>query len=139
MQSKEYLHQIKKITFEITMLESELSDLYSPIKAVRFDTITGIPDHDATLHLVERIEVIQEQYRARVAELIQKRNECIQVIKQIPNPKAAEVIYLRYVKFRSFGQIARKMTYSKERIFQLHREGLNEIETILSTLHIFTL
>lgn len=134
MKAKEFLQQVKKITFEIMMLESELKELYSPISAVRFDNVPGIPDPDATLHIVERIGIIQERYRSKLAELIQKRNECVNIIQQMQDEKAEEVIYLRYVEFKSFGQIARAMNYSKERIFQLQREGLKEIDAILEAL-----
>ena len=116
------------------MLESELKELYSPISAVRFDGVPGIPDPDATLHIVERIGIIQERYRSKLAELIQKRNECVNIIQQMQDEKAEEVIYHRYVEFKSFGQIARMMNYSKERIFQLQREGLKEIDAILEAL-----
>lgn len=134
MKAKEFLQQIRKIEFEIKMMEREINELYTPISAVRFDNIPGVPDPDATLHIVERIGVLQEQYQARVDELLKRRDECVMTIMKIKNNKAAEVLYYRYLDSFTFGTIARLMKYSKERIFQLHREGLNELDAILETL-----
>ena len=134
MKAKEFLQQVKKITFEIMMLESELKELYSPISAVRFDNVPGIPDPDATLHIVERIGVLQEKYWERIEEMTRQRDEVVSVILRMENEKAEQVIYHRYIDLWSYGQIARMMNYSKERIFQLQREGLKEIDAILEAL-----
>ena len=139
MNAKEFLQQIKKIENELTMLEHEINDLYSPISAVRFDNVPGVPDYDATLHIVERITELQSVYSARMAELIERRKECLEVIQQMHNANAQSVIYCRYVQMMNFRAIARKLVYSRERIMQLHREGLHEVEQILTRLHIFTL
>ena len=134
MKAKEFLRQIQKIDIEIMLLEREIRDMYSPISAVRFDNVPGVPDLDATLHIVERIDVLRNKYNARVDELMKRRDEVVSVILRMKNANAEAVIYYRYVDSMSFGAIARAMTYSKERIFQLHREGLNEVDSILSSL-----
>ena len=134
MKAKEFLQQVKKITFEITMLEREIEDMYSPIGAVRFDGVPGIPDPDATLHIVERIGDLQEKYWERIEEMTRQRDKVVSVILRMENEKAEQVIYHRYIDLWSYGQIARYMNYSKERIFQLQREGLKEIDAILSSL-----
>lgn len=139
MKAKEFLQQIKRIETELSMLEHEINDMYTPISAVRFDNVPGVPDYDATLHIVERITELQNVYSSRMAELIERRRECLEVIQQMTNEKAQSVIYCRYVQMMNFRAIARKLVYSRERIMQLHREGLAEVERILETLHIFTL
>lgn len=139
MNAKDYLQQIKKISIELAMLEREINDMYSPIKAVSYGNVPGTPDFDATLHIVERIDYLQKQYSRQMEELTEKRKQCVDVIMRMQNEAAEKVIYLRYVKFKSYGFIAREMSYSKGRIMQLHREGLKEIDNILATLHIITL
>lgn len=134
MNAKQYLQQIRKINAEVEMLESEIENLYKPIKAVSYGGVPGTPDYDATLHLVERITELQKRYSDKLKELIEKRNEIIGVIERMPLGASKRVIYYRYVQMMGFRAIAKKMLYSQERIMQLHREGLKDVEWILTTM-----
>ena len=131
MNAKEFLQQIKKIENELTMLEHEINDLYSPISAVRFDGVPGVPDYDATLHIVERIETLKERYWKRIDELTAIRDEIVTTILRMQNTNAAKVLYHRYVDLWSYGRIARFMSYSVSHVKRLHFEGLQEIEMMI--------
>lgn len=131
MNAKEFLQQIKKIEIELSMLEHEINDLYSPISAVRFDGVPGVPDYDATLHIVERIEVLKERYYKRIDELLAKRDEIVATILRMQNTNAAKVLYHRYVDLWGYGRIARFMSYSVSHVKRLHFEGLQEIEMMI--------
>lgn len=131
MNAKEFLQQIKKIENELTMLEHEINDLYTPISAVRFDNVPGVPDADATLHIVERIDTLKERYLKRIDELMAIRDEIVTTILRMQNTNAAKVIYHRYVDLWSYGRIARFMSYSVSHVKRLHFEGLQEIEMMI--------
>ena len=131
MNAKEYLQQIKKIEIEVGMLLNEINDLYTPISAVRFDNVPGVPDYDATLHIVERIDTLKERYLKRVDELMTIRDEIVTTILRMQNTNAAKVIYHRYVDLWSYGRIARRLSYSVSHVKRLHFEGLQEIEMMI--------
>lgn len=131
MNAKEFLQQIKKIEIELSMLEHEISDLYTPISAVRFDNVPGVPDADATLHIVERIDTLKERYLKRIDELMAIRDEIVTTILRMQNTNAAKVIYHRYVDLWSYGRIARRLSYSVSHVKRLHFEGLQEIEMMI--------
>lgn len=131
MNAKEYLQQIKKIEIEVGMLINEINDLYTPISAVRFDNVPGVPDADATLHIVERIDTLKERYLKRIDELMAIRDEIVTTILRMQNTNAAKVIYHRYVDLWNYGRIARRLSYSVSHVKRLHFEGLQEIEMMI--------
>lgn len=132
MRAKEYLRQIKTLEIEIYILNEEIKTRYYAIKSVRYDTVPGVPDLDASLHNAEKIIELREKYEARIAELSEKRDEIIETISKINNANIRRVIYLRYCKFMSFKRIANEMVYSEQRIIQLHKLGLNAVDDILN-------
>ena len=131
MNAKAYLQQIQRISAELQIIEWEIKQMYNPIKAVSYGNVPGTADADATLHLVERISAKKESYEQRANELIEKREEILEVIHQIKDSKSATVIYARYCRLMPFRQIAREMNYTVGRIMQIHRQGLNEVEQII--------
>ena len=132
MNAKQYLQQIRKINAEVEMLESEIENLYKPIKAVSYGGVPGTPDYDATLHLVERITELQKRYSDKLKEFIEKRDEVVQTILRMSNDtNVTGVIYHRYVDLWSYQHIARYMSYSVSHIKRLHYIGLQEIEMMI--------
>lgn len=131
MNAKEYLQQIKRISVEINLLQREIEELYTPISAVRFDNVPGVPDPDATLHIVERIEILKSKYWKRIEELTKIRDEVVMNILRMDNNNAAKVLYHRYVDFWNYGRIAKFMMYSISHVKRLHFEGLQEIENMI--------
>ena len=132
MRAKEYLQQIKTLENELFIINEELKTRYYAIKSVQYDGIPGNRDLDASLHNAEKIIELRQKYEARLMELSDLRDEVIDTIRKIKNVNIRRVIYLRYCQHMPFKRIAQEMTYSEQRIIQLHKLGLNAIDGILT-------
>ena len=51
----------------------------------------------------------------------------VAAIKSVPDPDHRVLLELRYLCFRSWGEIAADMRYSKDNIFKLHAKALAAI------------
>ena len=127
MTAREWLSQIRRIEFEIRQRKAQIESMYNSIKAVSYGNVPGAHDDDATLHLVERIMRLQELQRLQIEELEETRQEIIDEIRSIQNVNVSQVLYYKYCENLSIREIAKKMTYSEPRIYQLHRDGLGMI------------
>lgn len=74
---------------------------------------------EAIYQIVEN-ERQEEKY---LTDILKKKQSIENIIKNLPQPYMT-ILYFRYMRFFSFGQIADKMHYSTKRIYQLHMEGL---------------
>ena len=124
MTAREWLSQIRRTEFEIQQRKAQIESMYNSIKAVSYGNVPGAHDNDATLHLVERIMKLQDLQRLQIEELEETRQEIIDEIRSIQNVNVAQVLYYKYCECLTFKEIARKMSYSGARIYQLHNEGL---------------
>ena len=131
MTAKQYLLQIRRLTFEIEEARAEIERLYSNIKAVSYGGVPGARDNDSTLHLVQKIMKLQDVQRERVEELLEKRQKIISEIKAMPDLNVSRVLYYRYCENMKFPTIAQKMFYSKQRVYQLHVDGLQYFDRLI--------
>ncbi len=59
----------------------------------------------------------------QLLEIIQKKQLIENIIKNLEQPDRT-IMYLRYIRFFTFDEIASKMNYSTKRIYQLHTIAL---------------
>ena len=58
-----------------------------------------------------------------VNKILEKKYYIENIIHQLSQPYKT-IMFMKYISFLSFDQIAAKMNYSTKRIYQLHSEGL---------------
>jgi len=63
----------------------------------------------------------------RLKKFIAKKEKVEDLIESLCQPYRT-LMYLRYMNFLTFDQVAREMNYSTKRIYQLHNEGLDLLE-----------
>ena len=80
-----------------------------------------------------------KQYEeSQMLKIVEKKKYIESLIQRLSQPYRT-LMYMKYISFLTFDQIAGKMNYSTKRIYQLHSEGfskllniINENETIFS-------
>lgn len=80
---------------------------------------------------IEEIISAQADEESAVVNFLEKKRQLEKSINQLSQPYRT-VLYMRYVRFCTFDQIADKMSYSTKRIYQLHQKGLELYEQILN-------
>ncbi len=111
--------------FEIQKLfESYKYDLqFIQEKVKEEEKLSKIMQADSTTQLVSYNKQFgQEQIRS----ILDKKHYIESIIQNLEQPYR-NVMYLKYICFYTFDQVAGKMNYSTKRIYQLHNEALGII------------
>ena len=64
-----------------------------------------------------------------VHKIFKKKNYIEHIIQRLSQPYKT-IMFMKYISFMSFDQIADKMHYSTKRIYQLHSEGLAQMTSL---------
>ena len=131
----EYLRQIQEADARVKKLEARVRNLRAlatdntyhmdePIRHV-------LRDYDRTGTLMAEIcDAEQELAEARNAAA-EIRAEAGWTICRIEDPDAQDVIFMRYVKGMKCEEIAAGKMFSIQRVYQLRRKGITEVERII--------
>ena len=68
----------------------------------------------------------KEYETAEITKVIEKKKYIESLFEALPQPHRT-VMYMKYVSFLTFDQIADRMNYSTKRIYQLHAEALDTL------------
>ena len=131
MIAKEYLSQARNIDNEIQSMLEEVSVLRSMAEKTTA-VITGMPSNatrntsqlsDTIAKIIER----EEKIDAEIDRLVDLRSEIYETIQQVEDKEARRVLYLRYMGYRSWAEIATEMKLDLRQIYRLHGVGLKNI------------
>ncbi len=85
------------------------------------------PDAARLPRAVERIVAAEEALEAQIAACLQCRAEVVSAISGVGHAQRQEVLRRRYLLGQTFAEIADAMGLVERRIFQLHRQALEQI------------
>ena len=71
---------------------------------------------------------ITEQIDKKTDELIDKRNELVRIIEQLGDRRYRDILMRRYAECQSWDKVAELTMYSRQRVWQLHREAVEAFE-----------
>lgn len=131
MTAKEYLGQARNIDNEIQSMLEEVAVLRSMAEKTTA-VITGMPSNatrntsqlsDTIAKIIDREEKIDRE----IDRLVDLRSEIYESVQQVEDRDARRVLYLRYMSYRSWAEIATEMKLGLRQIYRLHDEGLKNI------------
>lgn len=134
---KEYLQQIRRNEEQIRRLEETIATIHSEmsgLRSPRFDTdrVQTSGNDDRLLLLLARCESVEARLQEDRAERITTNGIIIQQIGQLPNHNHSEVLYLRYVKYLKWDDIAERMHFNRRWVERLHGAALQEFSRLHS-------
>lgn len=68
---------------------------------------------------------------AEMSKIIEKKKYIESLIQELSQPFRT-IMYMKYITFLTFDQIADRMNYSTKRIYQLHTEALNKLLNVIN-------
>ena len=71
---------------------------------------------------------ITEQIDKKTDELIDKRDELIRIIDRLPDRRHREILKRRYAECQRWDKVAELCMYSRQRVWELHREAVEAFE-----------
>ena len=135
MSAVEYLMQIPKADAKVRKLETRVRNL----RTLATDNAHhmngpighGQPDYDKTGTLMAEICDAEEELAEARSVDFRIREEVGKTICRIENRDAQDVIFMRYMKGMKWDEIAAEKMFSVQRVYQLRRIGIEEMERIL--------
>ena len=135
MDVKSYLQEIRNERLEIRQLQDRIDELRMSLlpSAIRYDKPNVQKSPDDQLAKIEgEINEIEMQLRDKLEALVERYNVAQWCIGMIQSSTHRQVLYEYYLNADrpSWDQVARKMDYTSDRVYQLHREALKKLEEI---------
>ena len=132
MTAKEYLKQLSKLDCRIEHKRNELSELRS--RALMLNGIDYSKDViqsstepcGAHERVIEAIYQLEQEILNQIKAYELERHRIIDQIHGIDNWIYEDILYKRYVEFKSLELIAVEMNYSYDRTRHIHGEALEE-------------
>lgn len=134
MTTKKYLSQIERIDKTIQNKLSEIYQLRSLATDITVATdkekIQTSSDKDKIGNAVSRIVDLENETSSMINDYINTRKKIIREIDSISNKNYYQVLFSRYVEYKTMDEIAEKMNYSWRQIIRIHGSALIEFEKL---------
>ena len=135
--AKKYLEEIERYNSVIENKLAEIDQLKSlatSISAATSDTpVQSSGNNDRIGKIVADIADKEDELNRLVDKLVDKKNERIKIIEQLEDRLQYNVLHKRYLQLMEFDDIAEKEHYSKQWIYKIHKQALENIQIILNS------
>ena len=131
MTAKEYLSQAyrvdRMITAKLQQVQS-LRELATRATSTLSDAPAGGSRNNHRMEdIIAKMIDLENEINGDIDCLVDLKRGIVAAIKSVPDPDHKVLLELRYLCFRSWGEIAADMRYSKDNIFKLHTKALATI------------
>jgi DNA-directed RNA polymerase specialized sigma subunit len=131
MTAKEYLSQAYRVDRLITSKLQQVQSLRE-LATKATATLSGTPVNGSrNVHsmsdIIDKMIDLENEINGDIDCLVDLKRDIVAAIKAVPDPDHCILLELRYLCFRSWGEIAADMHYSKQRVFQIHNDALQKI------------
>lgn len=93
------------------------------------ERVSGTPSHSKVETCVCAIIDLEADIKGAIIELADKRTQIQQAINCVDNADYKMLLELRYLNFKTWGEIGRAMGYSERWAIELHGRALAEFKT----------
>lgn len=137
MTAKDYLRQIRRMDIQINQLLKELSDIRQSetwLSSIDYsaDRVQHSVSDASYVKTIERYVDLQIKIDKKIDRYVSRKNKAIEEIQRLSKDDHVDILFKRYVEYKSFEEICTEMNLSYYRIIHLHGEALNEFnKTIL--------
>jgi len=134
MNAKEYLQNLKKLDTVIDQKIKELDNLKTMSTSIGSfdyskDRVQTSPDGDAPfVKTIEKICELQDEINREIDQFVDKKHRIINQIQGLSKSKYIEVLFRRYVEYKSFETIAVEMMLSYQYVIEIHGYALQEFK-----------
>ena len=131
---KGYLQSIRSERMEVDYLLDMVEELRTSLlpSGINYDKINvqTSPDSDPMLDVLEKIEKYENKIKEHLQGLLENYNNASQLIMMLEKPEHRQVLCLYYLdKSRlKWSDVAARMNYSEQRIYQFHNEAITILE-----------
>lgn len=120
---KEYLRQLRTAEIKIEQKEEELERLKASLESISTGTDSERVQTTPRDRLSEEVPIIadlKEEIKSDIKALLILKNKIINEIQSMDNPVYINILYKRYVQYKSLEEIAVEMSYVYVHTRRLH-------------------
>ena len=132
MKAKDYLQEIQVFFIYIEQKKRQLEEMRRMCTYLRGASIgTGSKNSntsDGFTKASDKLLDLELDLTRKIEEYQLMKNERIEMIQSLSKPEYMEVLYKRYVEFKTFERVAYEMNYALNYIFKLHGSAIKEFE-----------
>lgn len=135
MNAKEYLQQVKVLDVRIKQKIEEKEDLLrrarniSAVDYSREKRQTVSSNEAAFAKITDRVCDLETEINSEIDEFVNLKHTIINRIHELSDSRHVELLYKRYVEYKSYEQIALEMAYSLAYVKELHKKALADFES----------
>lgn len=133
MTPKEYLRQLRVFSIKIQQKKDELESLKAAAEnvsaSIDSERVQTSPK-DRMPDDVSRIVDLEAEIHKDILEHLILKNKIINEIQGLSNPVYIEILYKRYVEYKSLEEIAAEMRYSYEHTRRMHGYALSKFKAV---------
>jgi len=132
MKAKEYLHKLQRLDTVINQKLNELSDLKAMLTSVgstdysKERVQTSLSGNAPFVKIIDKMSTLEEEINAEIDRFVDEKHKIINEIQSLNNDKYIEILYKKYVEFKSLELVSTEMNYTYQYIVLLHGYALEE-------------
>lgn len=140
MTAKEYLQQLRKMDMiinqkiqekaELRMMSTSISGFDYSKDKVQTSSSRVAPYEK----IICKMEALEEEINEEIDHFVDQKHFMIKQIQSLFNERHVMILYLRYVQFKNFENIAVEMNLSYQYTIELHGSALQEFEKTYENL-----
>lgn len=135
MTAKEYLRQLKVLDVkinqklvEILALRASLTSI-SAVKTTEEMVQGGSASNDAGfVRTLAKIDEMEREVDSEIDRFVDAKHKIINQIHELTNPLHIEILYKKYVEFKSLELVSVEMNYTYQYIVEVHGYALKEFQ-----------
>jgi len=132
MTAKECLEQAYHIDQRINSKLAQVEALRALAEKVTATLSDTPPDPGRNPQSMEttlcKLVDLEREINADIDALVELKRECVALIKEIPNLEHQTLLEMRYLRFKTWGQIAKELGYSIRSVYRLHDAALKNLD-----------
>lgn len=138
MTAKQYLGQIRSLDIKIRQRKREIEDLKLSATctgsiSAQGEKVQTSASGDKLLNAVARYVDLEAEIQGMIKDMQKRRHKIISEIQSLEDSRYVEILYKRYVEFKSFDLIAVEMKYEYKWTCKLHGKALLAFEKVKNT------
>lgn len=130
MTAKEFLRRARSVDRRVDEATERAERVRAKLVAGRMSSLTGMPrggSGDWT-QTADRLIELEQAVNERTRELVRWKLAAIDAIRQVEEPRLAEVLELYYIDGLTWEQVAQRMELDPRWVFRLHGKALLRVK-----------
>ena len=126
MTAKEFLGRARSVDRRVEEATERAERIRARLEAGRMSSVTGMPRGGAKdwTETADRLIELEQRVNARIRELVRWKLAANDAIRQVEEPRLAEVLELYYIDGFTWDQVAQRMGLDLRWVYRLHGRAL---------------